>query len=127
MCLIRKAIREKKARKQFLMLNNDRVNELIKIQSTEFDRKRKLTDAMRDAMRKAYKNGVSLKELSEKYDITTLAVRYNVDDDYREEYNKKRSRKYKDNHSGRTIFPDDLAEYKKSLIREKKIKVYGLI
>lgn len=127
MCLVRKAIKERKARKTILLMDNDRINELVKIRGTEFDRNRKLMDSTLKMMRKEYANGASMNSLATKYGVSDFAVRYNVDDKFRAEHNKKRSKKYADNHSGRTIFPDDRAEYKKDLIRAKKIKVAGLV
>lgn len=125
---IKNYFKEKKARNVVLStFDDDEINSLIKIQSTEFDRKRKIDDFTRCLMREDYNNGASISKLSNKYGVSSHAVRYNVDDNFREEYNRKRSKKYKDNHSGRTIFPADLAEYKRTLIKNKKIQVAGII
>ena len=108
-------------------MSNEEINNRIKIQSTEFDRKRKLDDKSRNMLRKEYSAGVSVSVLSAKYGISAHTVKYNADDTYRKLFNQKRSGgKYKDNHTGRTIFFDDLAMYKKSLVKSNKLKVSDL-
>jgi hypothetical protein len=117
---------EKQARKEILVGCDDfEIDELIKIQSTEFDRKRKYDDAHIALIRKEYKdNGLSVSEIARKYSMNYTTVRYNVDDHFKATHNAKRDGK----HTGVDVCDFmNRVEYKKQLIKSKKIKVAHLI
>lgn len=128
MCLLalKKKVEEKKARKVVLsMWENEKIDSIIKIQSTEFDRKRKYDDTQIAIIRKEFlENGMSVSDIAHKYNMNYTTVRYNVDDNFKASYNKKRDGK----HSGVDVcdFLNRVA-YKKSLIKNKKIKVLELV
>lgn len=123
---IRAYFEEKQARKEILKgCDNFEIDELIKIQSTEFDRKRKYDDIHITLIRKEYKeNGLSISEIARKYSMNYTTVKYNVDDYFKTIYNAKRDGK----HTGVDVCDFmNRVEYKRQLIKSKKIKVAHLI
>ena len=76
-------------------------------------------------MKKDYESlGMSISEISKKYNIPYNTVAYNVDEDYKKRFNERRDGK----HTGTdTITFEDRVQYKRSLVRGKRIKVAGVI
>ena len=115
---------ETKARKQVLKFDDNTLDLRVKIQGTEYDRKRKYNFKIISEMKLDYAFGMSISEISKKYRIPYNTVAYNVDEEFKMRFNAKRNGK----HTGvDTITDEDRIQYKRSLVKNKKIKVAGII
>ena len=125
MGIIRNYFREKKARKIVLTTYDDEtIDEKIKIQGTEFDRKRKYDKKIISKLKKEFQSGMSVNEIANKYDMNYTTVKYNVDPEFKKKYNETRNGK----HTGVDKYTfEDRVNYKKALVKGKKIKVAGII
>lgn len=125
MCLrIKEYFEEKKARKQVLNMDDLTIDQKVKIQGTKFDRKRKYDKALFDQMKFELAQGATVKELSAKYSINQLVIRYNTDDNFRKLHNAKRK---KGAHGVGVMDFDNRVDYKRTLVKTKKIKVAGVV
>lgn len=119
MCII-KAIKESKKRKEVLAMDDVDLDKAVKIQGTQYDRKRKFTDAQVKQMIKLLGKGTKAKALAESFGTTVHTIKYNTDPIYRQAAINSRSGK----HTGVTNMDfDNRVEYKRELVRTKKIKV----
>lgn len=125
MCLrIKNYFEEKRARKTVLKMDDDTIDQKIKIQGTQFDRKRKYQKELFNNMKAEFNNGVTIKELASKYRMNPMTIRYNIDDAFRVLYNSKRK---KGTHAVGVMDFANRVAYKRSLVRSKKIKVDGVV
>ena len=125
MGVIKNYFKEKNARKIILTTYDDEtIDEKIKIQGTPFDRKRKYSPRVIEMITKEYNEGKSIKEIALKYSMNYTTVKYNVDPEFKRQYNEKRNGK----HTGvdNCTF-EDRVNYKKMLIKKKQIKVAGIV
>ena len=110
----------KMKKKDVLKLNDAELDSKVKIQGTEFDRKRRYSDNTLKKMRKLYKKGNSFSEIAQKIGASVAIVRYNVDDEYRKRFNQKRSGK----HTGLDMVTrENRIQYKRELVSKGKIKI----
>ena len=125
MGFIKNYFMERKARKQVLKYDDKTLDAKVKIQGTEFDRKRKYDFKTVEDMRYLYiVKGKSISEISKIFEIPYTTVAYNVDEDFKVNFNAKRSGK----HTGKdNITKENRAQYKRYLVKKKKIKVAGVI
>lgn len=126
MCFIfsKKAREERKARRTILKMDDMAIDCIVKIQGTQFDRKRKFTDAQISEITHLKKNGKSWAEIARQYNADSRTIRYNIDPEYRAENLRKQTGK----HTGITHLDfDNRVTYKRKLIKEKKISAAGLI
>lgn len=65
------------------MVDNE-LDKAVKIQGTDFDRKRKVTSEMKKSMMRMQKKGKTYREIAERFDVDHRTVRYNLDPYYRE-------------------------------------------
>lgn len=116
---------EKKARKEVLTKFDDvKIDALIKIEGTDFDRKRKYDSFTVSLWRKDYESGMSFGEIAKKYNASFHAVRYNLDENWRKYYNEHRDGR----HTGVDVCTfENRVNYKKYLVRSKKIKVANIV
>ena len=72
---------------------NEELDKEIKIEGTQYDRKRLYTDAEIKQWRKLYNNGngLTLSELSKKFNVPYNTIHYHVDDLFRLIFNKNRN------------------------------------
>lgn len=126
MGVIKNYFREKKARKVVLTTYDDEmIDEKIKIQGTTYDRKRKLTDKQVKKLIKDISDGMSIEEAALKYRVSEWVVRYNSNPDFKKHQLDLRKGKSKA-HDNYMDF-EDRVNYKRLLIKEKKIKVADII
>lgn len=122
MCLIRKikeAHQESVIRKKVAKMDDLQVDRTVRIQGTEFDRKRKLTDKQVSEMRKLFEEGFSIKQLASMFKVSRCAVRYNIDDEFRDSMIARNGK-----HTGETHMDfANRVEYKRGLVSSKKLKV----
>ena len=126
MCWIfsKKEREQKKLRTELLNLDDEILDQKVKIQGTEFDRKRKLNQKELLSMQNDIMNGLSVKEASIKYNVSEWIVRYNTDSSFRAHQLKLREGKSK-THPQEMDFEDRVA-YKRALIQKKKINIVGI-
>ena len=127
MCLARFKVRkeEKKARKTILTYDNGTLDSIVKIQGTQYDRKRKLTERQVAEIVDELGNGIPVEALAQKYNVSDWIIKYNTDPAFRAHQLKLREKKSKA-HINVMDFEDRVA-YKRNLISNKKIEVRGLI
>lgn len=127
MCLAKFKIRkeEKKARKTILTYDNGTLDSIVKIQGTQYDRKRKLTERQVAEIVDELGEGIPVEALAQKYNVSEWIIRYNTDPAFRAHQLKLREKKSKA-HINVMDFEDRVA-YKRNLIKSKKIEVRGLI
>ena len=126
MCLFftKKAKEQRKARILILELADDILDQKVKIQGTEFDRKRKLSKDQLLKIQEDVRQGMSVKEVALKYKVSEWIVRYNTDSAFRAHQIELRSGK----HTGVTTMDfEDRVAYKRKLIQKKKLNVNGVI
>ena len=126
MCWIfsKKEREQKRLRVELLNLDDEILDQKVKIQGTEFDRKRKLTQKELLSMQNDIMNGLSVKQASIKYNVSEWIVRYNTDSSFRAHQLKVREGKSKA-HPQEMDFENRVA-YKRALIQKKKINVVGI-
>ena len=101
-----------------LKMNDNELDAVIKIQGTDLDRKRKLTDKMIKNIRKKYSKGKTLKELAEKYSVNYKTIRYWVDENYKQRILSENNH----THYGKVQTVADRAAYKRQLVLAGKVK-----
>ena len=112
-----------KKEKKTEQMSDFELDKAIKIQGTEFDRKRKLTDESIKRMRLLYNQGYTIISLAEMFNTSYLTVKYNVDDDFKSLYNATRSGA----HTGITKLDfTNRVMYKRDLVLNNKIKALGI-
>lgn len=111
-------------RKQVLQLDDMTLDQKVKIQGTQFDRKRKLTDKDWKKVNKMLKKGLDYKQIAEMFGVTPHCIRYGVDEEYRLHSIAIRSGK----HTGvDTCTFENRVEYKRYLIQKRKIKAKTIV
>lgn len=110
-------------KKKIEEMSDIEVDKAVKIQSTEYDRKRKLTDEAIKRLRLLYKEGYTIVCLAEMFNTNYLTVKYNVDDEFKATYNANRSGA----HTGITNYDfNNRVMYKKDLVLREKLKALGV-
>lgn len=100
-------------KKEILALSNSQLNEVVKVQGTDFDRKRKFTTEYLVKAIKMYKAGFAMKDIAKTLDVDIRTVRYNMDPSYRKWILSNASGK----HTGiDTISAASRAIYKRTLV-----------
>ena len=66
-----------------LKMVDNKLDKAVKIQGTDFDRKRKVTSEMREQMKRMKKRGKTFREIAERFNVDHRTVRYNLDEQYR--------------------------------------------
>lgn len=103
---------------ELLTMTDDALDATVKIQGTEYDRKRKVAPTTLKKMASMYKKKSSISEIANKLGLNYLTVRYNVDPVFKAEFNAKRDGK----HTGKdNITIKDRVAYKRSLVAAGKV------
>lgn len=105
---------------EILTMMDNELDKAVKIQGTEYDRKRKVKDVDIRKMSKMYNEGKgkSIAEISRKMGLAINTVRYNVDPIYRAQHLAKCSGK----HTGKdTVTPSNRIAYKRKLVAAGKV------
>lgn len=108
--------------KNFNTLLNDDVllDRSIKIQGTEFDRKRKLTDRQVTYAKKLLNRGYPVLHVAKIMGVAPLTIKYNTDPEFREAHLRNSSGK----HTGiDTVTRSNRVNYKKQLLADGKVTV----
>lgn len=95
------------------------VDQVVRIQGTNWDRRRKLTNKMISNIQKSYNSGRTIPELADKYGVSTTTIRYWVDPEYRSWKNAERN-KYAHNTKQDMIDRVERGSYKMLLVMTKK-------
>lgn len=96
-----------------LMHTDDQLDKMVKIQGTEFDRKRKVSSAEVKKMKKLWGKGKSFGAIAKEIGYNYTTVRYNIDDAWRAQYIAKQSGK----HTGKdNITTKNRVAYKRRLV-----------
>lgn len=110
--------KKEKAIIETLKLNDSDLDKAIKIQGTEFDRKRKISNSTIKKMGSMSKKNKDYKEIAKKLGLSNRDVRYHVDPQWKAMYNARRSGK----HTGKdNITKLDRVQYKRTLVAEGKV------
>ena len=111
-------------RKQILNLDDLTLDQKVKIQGTQFDRKRKLKDKDWKKVNILIKKCLTYKQIAEVFGVTEHCIRYGLDEEYRLHSIAIRSGK----HTGvDTCTFENRVEYKRYLIQKRKIKARTIV
>ena len=103
---------------EVLSLTDDKLDDVVKIQGTQYDRKRKVTPDMAKQMVKMLKKNKPLNEIAEKFNVSTRTIQYNTDPDFRVRCIRSTSGK----HTGTDhITVKNRVAYKRSLVAQGKL------
>ena len=107
-------------RAEILKLTDAEIDKVVKIQGTRFDRKRKYSTSTYNRMKNMFAKGKSVAEIAKALGISYGTVRYNVDEEFRKEFNETRSGA----HTGvDKITKEDRAAYKRDIIATRKYRM----
>lgn len=96
-----------------LKLNDEALDKAVKIQGTDYDRKRKVKKSDVKMMKKLYKKGYSYSAIASVFGVSYSTVKYNIDDNYRLLYNFFRD----GTHTGKThLSKSNRVSYKRELV-----------
>lgn len=113
-------LKKTKRKIEVLELDDKALDKRIKIQGTEFDRKRTISSKTVKQMLKLSKKGKSIQEIAKELGIGATSIRYNIDPVFKAEFNAKRSGL----HTGKTKMDTlNRVAYKRQLVSSGKIKV----
>ena len=91
------------------------VDRNIKLEGTNYDRRRKLTVQDVAKIRRDYCKGVSICALAKAHNVSYITIKYHVDDEFRERFNKERNQyahSYQDQYAARI----ERVAYKRSIV-----------
>lgn len=120
-------------RKQILAMDDLTLDKVVKIQGTQFDRKRKLNDKQVKKCKKLYEKGnFTFEELGVMFNVDYRTIRAYMEPEYRAHLNRMsglwnnnfRTYTY-DSVAANEAFEDRVA-YKRTLVRKRKIKLASL-
>ena len=123
MCLS-KFFKEKKVRQEILKMDDITLDSKVTIQGTQFDIKRKFNDKQLDQIQDRISKNIPIETIAKEFNVSEWVIKYNTDLKFREHQLQLRSGK----HTGvDTMTFENRVNYKRNLIKDKKIKVVGLI
>lgn len=101
-----------------LKMTDGELDKAVKIQGTDYDRKRKVTSKVLAKMRKMESLGKAYADIARELGLSTKTVRYYLDEDYRTNY--------KFSHSGAHTGKDNITKknrvaYKRELVAMGKV------
>ena len=107
--------------KRIVDRTNSEIDNAVKIQGTNYDRKRKVTKQMKYRMRQMYESGKTYGYIADYYGVSYNTVRYNLDDKFKYESNKKRNT-YARNWKPTSKTFTDRVEYKRELLNNRNFR-----
>ena len=122
---LKEIFKEGKARKQVLKMDDLTIDSKVFIQGTEFDRKRTLTDKQLKKIKFDLAEGMSVKEVASKYEVSEWVIRYNTNEDFRN--HQLALRKGKSKTHVNFFDQENRVNYKRYLVKKRKIKVAGIV
>ena len=117
-----------KRKKQLLKMGPQSLDSSIKIQGTEFDRKRVLTPRKIERLKELYHSGLNFAELSRVFNVSPHTVKAYIDPAYRTHRNNLMHKFYSENgynshiNNGYKVIVER-SEYKRKLIARNQIAV----
>ena len=108
---------KKLSKLEALTLTDDKLDEVVKIQGTVYDRKRKVTPKMATQMSKMLQKGKKLEEVANMFNVSTHAVMYNIDPTYRAMHLSRCGKHTGTDH----ITVKNRVAYKRTLVAEGKL------
>ncbi len=107
--------------KEMIKMSNSAIDSMVKIQGTNYDRKRRVTKDMKNRMSQMYNAGKSYSAIANHFGVTPRTVRYNLDEEFKKRENKVR------NIYARNWVPEkgmiaERAEYKRQLIQDRNFR-----
>ena len=67
------------------------VDRYIKLEGTNYDRRRKLTTQDVSKIKRDYEKGTSISKLATTYGVSYITIKYHVDPDFKQELNERRN------------------------------------
>lgn len=109
-------------KRELLREKNYVIDSAVKIQGTNYDRKRKVTKSMKHRMEQMYAAGKSYRQIAEHFGVAPQTVKYNLDEDYKAWKNGTR------NNYARNWQPDSTTQaervaYKKELLGNRNFRL----
>ena len=105
---------------EILTMMDGALDKAVKIQGTQYDRKRKVSKAQLKTLEKLNRQGKPIAEIARKTGLYYTTVKYNVDPVYREEHKAKCSGK----HTGKNkVSVSNRIAYKRQLVSAGKVSV----
>lgn len=106
---------------KFVNRSDTAVDNAIKIQGTNYDRKRKVTKNMKHKMEQMYAAGKSYNYIANHFGVAYNTVRYNLDEEFKQSINRDRNN-YARNWKPEPGILSDRANYKRDLARDKNFR-----
>lgn len=117
-------------KQELLAMPNLKVDKIVKIKGSDYDRRIKLNAKARAAVIKSFGLGTPVVELADKYKVSLYTIRYTVDEEFR---NSERVRianvakMFGPYISNSLITAEARGAYKKELVRQGKIKMKDIV
>ena len=108
---------KKLSKLEALTLTDDKLDDVVKIQGTVYDRKRKVSPKMATQMSKMLQKGKKLIDVAGAFDVTPHAVLYNTDPTYRAMHLSRCGKHTGTDH----ITVKNRVAYKRTLVAEGKL------
>lgn len=102
-------------KRELMNLSDTKLDHAVKIQGTNYDRKRKVTKQIQQRMMQMLKAGKTVNEIAEHFSVVPQTVRYNTDPEWKASYNASRSGK----HYGTNSNVKDRVSYKRELLENR--------
>lgn len=102
-----------------LMMTDRELDKAVKIQGTEYDRKRKISDETIKKMKSLLKNN-SVSEVAKKLGVSSRDVKYHTDPEFRKSLLQSQSKR----HTGKNRYSiENRVAYKRSLVAQGLLHV----
>ena len=101
------------------------IDATVKIQGTNYDRKRKVTKSMKYRMEQMFKSGKTYTQIAEHFGVNPQTVRYNIDEEYRA-WKLEDRKNYARNWQPDSTTKAERVEYKKELLSKKNFKLAAI-
>ena len=110
-------------KKQVLSLDDVTLDKKVKIQGTQFDRKRKLKDKDWKKVNRMMKKGFNFTQIAEVFNVDPRTIRYGVDEEFRNRVISYMSGK----HTGVDVCTfENRVTYKRTLIQKRMIRASSI-
>lgn len=107
--------------KRIVDRTNSEIDNAVKIQGTNYDRKRKVTKDMKRRMQQMYESGKTYGYIADYYGVSWPTVKYNLDEEFKKETNEKRN-DYARNWKPTKETYLERVDYKRKLLRDKNFR-----
>lgn len=104
-----------------LKLSDTKVDNMIKIQGTQFERRLKLTPGQIYDIRVKKAQGIPMRALAREYNVNPLTIKYHTDETFKKQFNEARKGWQPGNHPDKGT--KNRAAYKRFLVMNNMIEV----